>query len=67
VFDHVGVTRCDGAVAEGRLELRPPVISDLDEKVLPLHRLGTPVHLASGLTVNVAMLPEAGKITEIDR
>jgi hypothetical protein len=30
---------CDGAVAGGRLELRPPVeSSDLDEKVLPLHR-----------------------------
>jgi hypothetical protein len=25
--------RCDGAGAEERLELRPPVISDLDEKV----------------------------------
>jgi hypothetical protein len=29
----------DGAVAEGRFELRPPVkSSDLEEKVLPLHR-----------------------------
>ena len=35
VFNHVGVTTCDGAVAGGRLELRPPVeSSDLDEKVL---------------------------------
>ncbi len=32
----------------GRLELRPPVeSSDLDEKVLPLHRWGTPVQLES--------------------
>jgi hypothetical protein len=39
VFNHVGVTTCDGAVAGGRLELRPPMeSSDLDEKVLPLHR-----------------------------
>jgi hypothetical protein len=31
----VKVARCDGAVAGGRLELRPPVeSSDLDEKVL---------------------------------
>ncbi len=37
---------CDGAEAEGRLELRPPVeSSDLDEKVLPLHRRGTLVYL----------------------
>ena len=35
VFNHVGVTTCDGAVAGGRLELRPPVESSyLDEKVL---------------------------------
>jgi hypothetical protein len=33
------VTTCDGAVAGGRLELRPPMeSSDLDEKVLPLQR-----------------------------
>ncbi len=29
------------AGAGGRLELRPPVLSDLDVKVLPLHRCGT--------------------------
>ncbi len=30
-----GPAHCDGAVAEGRLELRPPMeSSDLDEKVL---------------------------------
>jgi hypothetical protein len=30
-----GSTTCDGAVAGGRLELRPPIeSSDLDEKVL---------------------------------
>jgi hypothetical protein len=35
VFNHVGVTTCDGAVAGGRIELGPPVeSSDLDEKVL---------------------------------
>ncbi len=36
------VNKCDAAGAEARLELRPPVISDPDEKVLPLHRRGTP-------------------------
>jgi hypothetical protein len=41
---------CDGPVAGGRLELRPPVeSSDLDEKVLP----GTPVQSESGLRFNV--------------
>ncbi len=35
--------------AEGRFELRPPMISDLNEKVLPLHRWGTPVLLEFGL------------------
>ncbi len=40
---------CHGAVAEGRFELGPPVISDLNEKLLPLHRRGTPIHLESGL------------------
>jgi hypothetical protein len=38
-----------GAVAEGRFELGTPVISGFDEKMLPLHRRGTPVHLESGL------------------
>jgi hypothetical protein len=55
VFDHVGVTTWDGAGAGGIFELRPPVeSSDLDEKVFPLHRRGTPVYLESGLRVNVA-------------
>jgi hypothetical protein len=37
------IIKCDGAVAGERLELRPPVeSSNLDDKVLPLHRLETP-------------------------
>jgi hypothetical protein len=55
VFDHIGVTTCDGAGAGGIFELRPPVeSSDLDEKVFPLHRRGTPVYLESGLRLNLA-------------
>ncbi len=38
------LVNCHGAVAEGRFELGPPVTSDIDEKVLPLQRRGTPVH-----------------------
>ncbi len=43
---HVGVSN---AVAEGRSELGPPVISNLDEKVLPLYRQGPPIPNSVGI------------------
>jgi hypothetical protein len=61
VFDHVGVTTCDGAGAGRRFELRPPVeSSDLDEKVVltttPVRDTSSLVIWVESLTINVPVV-----------